>query len=106
MSASCKTAKDTVVLIDTPSLLSCIEKVYVTSNGKPKHGRIGRNKNSLLRSQNEKKGCWCKWEESQIKPSYLKSAANNNLTAPKLKNPTLTFGYLIQRPTQIIRPIN
>ena len=54
----------------------------------------------------KKKRCWCKWEESQIKPSYLKSAANNDLTAPKLKNPTLTFGYLIQRPTQIIRPIN
>jgi len=38
LSASSKTVADTVVLIGTPSLLSCVEKVYDTRSGKPKQG--------------------------------------------------------------------
>jgi len=53
LSASSKTVADTVVLIGTPSLLSCVEKVYDTRSGKPKQGWITKKINSLPNKKGE-----------------------------------------------------
>lgn len=53
LSASSKTVADTVVLIGTPSLLSCMEKVNDEKEGKPEKGRT---KQKYLLPLNKRKG--------------------------------------------------